>query len=81
MSPKTEASERYRVKVLGVEDYQALVACRDACPVHVITIAGKETPAVIEDKDCIRCYCCHEMCPHDAIELHSGFLYRIFNRS
>lgn len=56
-------------------------ACRDACPVHVITIAGKETPAVIEDKDCIRCYCCHEMCPHDAIELHSGFLYRIFNRS
>jgi len=56
-------------------------ACRDACPMHVITIADQESPARIEDKGCIRCYCCHEMCPHDAIELHSGILSRIFNRS
>jgi formate hydrogenlyase subunit 6/NADH:ubiquinone oxidoreductase subunit I len=48
---------------------------------HVITIADQESPARIEDKGCIRCYCCHEMCPHDAIELHSGILSRIFNRS
>lgn len=56
-------------------------SCRDACPVQVITMAGEDSPAHIEDKGCIRCYCCHEMCPHDAIELHSGFFYRIFNRS
>jgi len=37
MSPRTEASERYRVKVLGIEDYQALVACRDACPLRTDT--------------------------------------------
>ena len=37
MSPKTEASERYRVKLLGVEDYEALVACRDACPLRTDT--------------------------------------------
>ncbi len=55
-------------------------ACRDACPVKVITIADKETPAHIDDKGCIRCYCCHEMCPHDSIELHSGLLHRFFNR-
>jgi NAD-dependent dihydropyrimidine dehydrogenase PreA subunit len=55
-------------------------ACRDACPVQVITIAEKGSPAHIEDKGCIRCYCCHEMCPHDSIELRSGLLYRLFNR-
>ncbi|MFA9452663.1 MAG: DUF362 domain-containing protein [Candidatus Aminicenantaceae bacterium] len=55
-------------------------ACRDACPVQVITIANKQTPAHIDDKGCIRCYCCHEMCPHDSIELHSRRLYRLFNR-
>jgi NAD-dependent dihydropyrimidine dehydrogenase PreA subunit len=47
---------------------------------QVITIADKQTPAHIEDKGCIRCYCCHEMCPHDSIELRSGLLYRLFNR-
>ena len=55
-------------------------ACRDACPVQVITIDGKDSPAQIEDKGCIRCYCCHEMCPHDSIELRSGLLFRLFNR-
>jgi uncharacterized protein (DUF362 family)/NAD-dependent dihydropyrimidine dehydrogenase PreA subunit len=54
-------------------------SCRDACPVHVITIVDK-TPAQIDTKNCIRCYCCHEMCPHDAIELHTSRLYRLFNR-
>jgi len=54
-------------------------SCRDACPVHVITVVDK-TPAKIETKNCIRCYCCHEMCPQDAIELHASRLYRLFNR-
>lgn len=54
-------------------------SCRDACPMHVITVVDK-TPAQIETKNCIRCYCCHEMCPHNAIELHTSRLYRLFNR-
>jgi ferredoxin len=55
-------------------------ACRDACPMHVITIKqdGKKY-AHIDDSACIRCYCCHEMCPQDAIELHRSLLYRIIN--
>jgi ferredoxin len=55
-------------------------ACRDACPMHVITIKqdGKKY-AHIDDSGCIRCYCCHEMCPQDAIELHKGLLGRIVN--
>jgi uncharacterized protein (DUF362 family)/NAD-dependent dihydropyrimidine dehydrogenase PreA subunit len=43
--------------------------CRDACPMEIITVTDK-TP----------CYCCHEMCPHGAIELHSSRFYRLFNR-
>ena len=55
-------------------------ACRDACPMHIITIKqdGKKY-AHIDDSGCIRCYCCHEMCPQDAIELHKGLLSRIVN--
>ncbi len=53
-------------------------ACRDACPVKVISIVNKH--AQIDNRNCIRCYCCHEMCPHDAIELKQGILYRMFNR-
>ena len=53
--------------------------CRDACPVHAITIIEKKH-ACIDKRQCIRCYCCHEMCPNDAIELHTSRLYRIVNR-
>ena len=53
-------------------------ACRDACPVHVITISPKKY-AIIDRKNCIRCYCCHEMCPHDAIDLHAGLFFRMAN--
>ena len=53
-------------------------ACRDACPVQVITI--DQRVAHIRHHDCIRCYCCHEMCPHDAIALQGGALYRLFHR-
>jgi uncharacterized protein (DUF362 family)/ferredoxin len=56
-------------------------ACRDICPMHVITITGNgRRYAQIDDRDCIRCYCCHETCPHDAIELRQSLLYRILNR-
>ena len=54
-------------------------ACRDACPMNVITIADG-AHAVIDHRGCIRCYCCHEMCPENAIELRQGLLYRMANR-
>jgi uncharacterized protein (DUF362 family)/NAD-dependent dihydropyrimidine dehydrogenase PreA subunit len=56
-------------------------ACRDACPVQVISI-GRDghSFAEIDQQNCIRCYCCHEMCPEDAIELQSSGLYRLLSR-
>jgi formate hydrogenlyase subunit 6/NADH:ubiquinone oxidoreductase subunit I len=60
------------------------IACGDCsaiCPMQVITIEGEgKQYAHIDDSGCIRCYCCHETCPQDAIELHKGLLYRIINR-
>jgi len=47
---------------------------------HAITVVeGKR--ACIDKRKCIRCYCCHEMCPNDAIELRTSRLYRFVNRS
>lgn len=42
-----------------------------------ITLNGQ---AQIDAKSCIRCYCCHEMCAEEAIELRSSWLYRAVNR-
>jgi NADPH-dependent glutamate synthase beta subunit-like oxidoreductase len=53
MSPRTEASQRYRVKVLGLDDYQALVACQDACPLRTDT---KGYTKAIADGDYERAY-------------------------
>lgn len=53
-------------------------ACRNACPVGAVKIE-KNRAASINVRECIRCYCCHEMCSYDAVELRSGFLFRMLN--
>lgn len=50
--------------------------CKTSCPVGAITIKGNK--AVVNYKECIRCYCCHEMCNSHAIEFHKGFTYKLF---
>ena len=41
--------------------------CERICPMKCITIKDKK--AVISEKTCIRCYCCHEFCHPKAIDL------------
>ena len=52
--------------------------CARICPMKCIKIAGGKTAsdktaggkiAIIEEKNCIKCYCCHEFCPAKAISL------------
>ena len=31
----------------------------------------------IDRARCIRCFCCGEVCPHDAVELRPGWLLRL----
>jgi len=44
--------------------------CVKVCPVHAITVKGKEI--VIAYDQCIRCYCCLEICPLGAMAKTEG---------
>ena len=41
--------------------------CTAACPEQIITIENKR--AIIDRSKCIKCYCCHELCPYKAIDI------------
>jgi uncharacterized protein (DUF362 family)/ferredoxin len=49
--------------------------CARHCPVNAITIV--EGKAQMDHRICIRCYCCHELCPETAIELKRPWLGRL----
>lgn len=52
--------------------------CLRHCPPRAIsTAAGK---AKIDYGKCIRCYCCQELCPHDAVHLREGVLLRCLKK-
>jgi len=65
--------------VINRDKCTACGACRDACPVKVITLIDN-CYARIDPKNCIRCYCCHEMCQYDAVELRSSRFFRFISR-
>ncbi len=50
--------------------------CAQHCPVGAITIVSDR--AHMDPKRCIRCYCCHELCPQLAVELRRPWLGRLF---
>ena len=52
--------------------------CVENCPVQAIAITDGR--AQTNHTLCIRCYCCHELCPEDAVELHQSLLGRMINR-
>ncbi len=56
-------------------------ACGDCvvgCPQQVITIV--DSLAVIDHSQCIRCYCCHELCTEGAIDLERPWLGSLVHR-
>ena len=59
-------------------------ACVNMCPAApkaVNWLDGKpDRPPVTIYKNCIRCYCCQEVCPESAIELEVPRLRRLLNR-
>jgi ferredoxin len=51
------------------------IGCADCfrhCPPKAITMQGRR-PAV-DLASCIRCFCCQELCPHRAVEIHRPWL-------
>jgi formate hydrogenlyase subunit 6/NADH:ubiquinone oxidoreductase subunit I len=39
-----------------------------------------EDRARIDRKDCVRCFCCHEICPYDAIDIKRTALGTILEK-
>lgn len=49
--------------------------CVRHCPPQVMSLG--RTRAEIDYGGCIRCFCCQELCPHDAIKTRQGCLLRL----
>lgn len=52
--------------------------CVQSCPVGVISGGTGEEPARIDAAGCIQCFCCHEICPHRAIDLRPSWTIRLW---
>lgn len=50
--------------------------CVKHCPVNAIKVVNGK--AQMDAGTCIRCYCCHELCPELAVELKRPWLGRLF---
>lgn len=53
--------------------------CVASCPQHTIELTMKKGKklARIRHADCIRCYCCQELCPFEAIRIKKNFIIRL----
>ncbi|MFH1446126.1 MAG: DUF362 domain-containing protein [Chloroflexota bacterium] len=67
--------------VINQEKCTACGTCVDICPVtpKALSFRGDEgnLPPIYDYDLCIRCYCCQETCPYDAITVKTPFLGRI----
>ena len=52
--------------------------CVASCPQSTIKIENGR--AKINRKNCIRCYCCQELCPFTAIKTHRNLILKIVNK-
>lgn len=56
--------------------------CKTSCPQHTIDMisAGGKKVARIDRKNCIRCYCCQELCPFTAIKTKRNIILRAVSK-
>ncbi len=50
--------------------------CARSCPAKTIVITDKKV-ALIYKKDCIKCFCCQELCPKDAIRVKKNPILKL----
>ncbi|MBN2460255.1 MAG: DUF362 domain-containing protein [Candidatus Cloacimonetes bacterium] len=48
--------------------------CVTSCPVQAIRMEGTGSTPVIDYKTCIKCLCCHEVCPYHAVYIKKSLL-------
>lgn len=52
--------------------------CVKSCPVQAISFTKGDKHPVIDYSHCIKCLCCHELCPYHAIYIHKSPLAKMF---
>ncbi|KYO64500.1 DUF362 domain-containing protein [Thermovenabulum gondwanense] len=71
--------EIYLKEIMTPKPYVVLNQCKGCsecyltCPPKAICIEDKK--AKIDYKKCIKCFCCHELCPYQAIKIRRNFIY------
>lgn len=67
---------KYLTKRVSMDDNcRACGKCATHCPAKAITI--KKGKARVAQKKCIRCYCCQELCPFNAVRFKKPVFYRL----
>jgi Fe-S-cluster-containing dehydrogenase component len=54
--------------------------CVDVCPVEALKVNEEEGCVEVDYNECIRCFCCEEVCPRGAMTAKVPFLGRLFGR-
>lgn len=65
----------YMHPVIG-PDCKRCGICVKSCPVKAIAWQADGYP-LIDQQTCIKCMCCHELCPHHAVEIKRSLLARV----
>lgn len=67
---------KYLTKRVSMDaNCRACGKCATHCPAKAITI--KKGKARVAQKKCIRCYCCQELCPFNAVRFKKPMFYRL----
>jgi uncharacterized protein (DUF362 family)/Pyruvate/2-oxoacid:ferredoxin oxidoreductase delta subunit len=68
--------------IIDYSKCKACGICIDICPAQPKALLWKEKQPIPQHnyKYCIRCYCCQELCPHNAIQIKASSVGKILRR-
>lgn len=53
--------------------------CIRSCPKHTIAFDKNKRLPKVGYSECIKCFCCQELCPHDAVKIKQNFLVKLLH--
>lgn len=72
-------AKRYLTKSVTMDNScRGCGKCATHCPAKAITVRGGK--AKVKQRKCIRCYCCQELCPFNAVRFKTSLMYKVTHR-